>query len=170
MALNCLLNSLGFDADVPLGGGSGTVLQQPLHQRNVEPVFVVDFRCVPLAESVGAYNYTESGIQFFGYHSFVKKFFEKILGAFLTLTCSLLPHHLTGQGNTQKLVRTCTLGFWQGGDSITKHEPRPKEKIVADARSFNELLFLQYRRIVLEIHKLSVKASFYHQHSTGNPA
>ena len=53
MVLNCLLNSLGFDANVPLGGGSGTVLQQPLHQRNVETVIVVDFRCVPLAEAVG---------------------------------------------------------------------------------------------------------------------
>ena len=54
MVLNCLLNTLGFDADVPLGGGSGTVLQQPLDKGNVEPVFVVDFRCVPLAEAVGA--------------------------------------------------------------------------------------------------------------------
>lgn len=53
MVLNCLLNSLGFDADVPLGGGSGTVLQQSLDKGNVEPVFVVDFRCIPLAEAVG---------------------------------------------------------------------------------------------------------------------
>ena len=54
MVLNCLLNSLGFDADVPLGGGCGTVLQQSLDKGNVEPVIVVDFRCVPLAEAVGA--------------------------------------------------------------------------------------------------------------------
>ena len=54
MVLNCLLNTLGFDADVPLGCGSGTVLQQPLDKGNVEPVFVVDFRGVPLAEAVGA--------------------------------------------------------------------------------------------------------------------
>ena len=53
MVLNCLLNSLGFNADVPLGGGCAAVLQKPLHKGNVEPVIVVDFRCVPLAEAVG---------------------------------------------------------------------------------------------------------------------
>ena len=52
--LNCLLNSLGFDADVPLCGGCATVLQQPLNQRNVKAVCVVDFRCVPFGETVGA--------------------------------------------------------------------------------------------------------------------
>ena len=54
MVLNCLLNALGFDADVPLGGGCGTVLQQSLDKGNVKPIIVVDFRCVPLAETVGA--------------------------------------------------------------------------------------------------------------------
>ena len=54
MVLNCLLNSLWFNADVPLGCGCGTVLQQSLDKGNVETVIVVDFRCVPLTEAVGA--------------------------------------------------------------------------------------------------------------------
>ena len=54
MVLNRLFDPLWLNADVTLGSGSGTVLQQPLHQRNVETVIVVDFRCVPLAEAVGA--------------------------------------------------------------------------------------------------------------------
>ena len=49
-----LLNPLWLNADVSLGGGSGTVLQQPLDKGNVESVIVVDFRCIPLAEAVGA--------------------------------------------------------------------------------------------------------------------
>ena len=53
MILNCLLNFLRFNADVPLRGGCGTVLKEPLHQRYVKAVCVVDFRCVPLAEAVG---------------------------------------------------------------------------------------------------------------------
>lgn len=53
MILNCLLNSLRLNADIPLRGGCGTVLKEPLHQRYVKAVFVVDFRCVPLAEAVG---------------------------------------------------------------------------------------------------------------------
>ena len=54
MILNCLLDFLRLDADVPLRGGCGTVLKQPLHQRYVKAVCVVNFRCVPLAEAVGA--------------------------------------------------------------------------------------------------------------------
>lgn len=53
MILNCLLNSLWLNADVPLRSGCGTVLKEPLHQRYVKAVCVVDFRCVPLAETVG---------------------------------------------------------------------------------------------------------------------
>ena len=53
MILNCLLNSLRLNADIPLGGGSGTMLQKPLHQRNIEAVGLVYLRCIPLAETVG---------------------------------------------------------------------------------------------------------------------
>lgn len=53
MILNCLLNSLWLNADVPLRSGCGTVLKEPLHQRYVKAVCVVDFRCVPLAEAMG---------------------------------------------------------------------------------------------------------------------
>ena len=53
MILNCLLNSLRLNADVSLRGGCGTVLKEPLHQRYVKTVCVVDFCCVPLAETVG---------------------------------------------------------------------------------------------------------------------
>ena len=53
MILNCLLNSLRLNADIPLGGGSGTMLQKPLHQRNIEAVGLVYLRCIPLAEAVG---------------------------------------------------------------------------------------------------------------------
>ena len=54
MILNCLLNPLRFNADVPLRGGSTAVLKEPLHQCYVKAVGVVDFRCVPLAETVDA--------------------------------------------------------------------------------------------------------------------
>ena len=54
MILNCLLNSLRLNADVSLGGGCTAVLQEPLYQRNIEAVGIVDFRSVPLAEAVGA--------------------------------------------------------------------------------------------------------------------
>ena len=54
MVLNCLLNSLGFDADVPLCGGCAAVLQQPLYKSNIVAVVLVYLRCVPLAETVGA--------------------------------------------------------------------------------------------------------------------
>ena len=54
MVLDCGFDLLGFDADVSLSGRGGTVLQQSLNQRNVESVFVVDLRCIPLAKTVGA--------------------------------------------------------------------------------------------------------------------
>ena len=53
MILNCLLYSLRLNADVPLRGGGGTVLQKPLHQGNIEAVGLVYLRCIPLAETVG---------------------------------------------------------------------------------------------------------------------
>ena len=53
MILNCLLNLLRLNADVSLSGGGTAVLKEPLHQRYVKAVCVVDFRCVPLAEAVG---------------------------------------------------------------------------------------------------------------------
>ena len=53
MVLDCRFDLLRLDADVPLRGGGGTMLQQPLHQRYVKAVCVVDFRCIPLAEAVG---------------------------------------------------------------------------------------------------------------------
>ena len=54
VVLNCLFDLLRFDADVPLCGGCAAVLQQSLNQRNVKSVCVVDLRCIPLAETVGA--------------------------------------------------------------------------------------------------------------------
>ena len=54
MILNCLLDPLRFNADVPLRGGGGTVLQKPLHQGNIEAVGLVYLRGIPLAETVGA--------------------------------------------------------------------------------------------------------------------
>lgn len=54
MVLDCCFDFLRLDADVPLCGGCATVLQQPLNQRNVKAVCVVDFRCVPFAEAVSA--------------------------------------------------------------------------------------------------------------------
>ena len=53
MILNCLLNLLRLNADIPLRDGCGTVLKEPPHQCYVKAVCVVDFRCVPLAEAVG---------------------------------------------------------------------------------------------------------------------
>ena len=52
MILNCLLNSLWLNADIPLCGGGRTMLQQPLYQRNIEAVSLVNLRCIPLAETV----------------------------------------------------------------------------------------------------------------------
>ena len=54
MILDCLFNFLRFDADIPLCGACAAVLQQPLHKGYIEAVGIVDFRCVPLAEAVGA--------------------------------------------------------------------------------------------------------------------
>ena len=47
-------DSLGFDADVSLSNGGGTVLQEPLDKCNVVPAGFVNLSGVPLAETVGA--------------------------------------------------------------------------------------------------------------------
>ena len=47
-------NPLWLDADVPLCGGCGAVLKQPLDKGNVIAVVLVDFRCVPFTEAVSA--------------------------------------------------------------------------------------------------------------------
>ena len=54
MVLDCGFDLLWFNADVPLCSGCTAMLQQPLHQRNVKAVCVVDLRCIPLAEAVSA--------------------------------------------------------------------------------------------------------------------
>ena len=54
MILNCLLNSLRLNTNVSLRGGCAAMLKEPLHQCYIEPVCVVAFRCIPLAETVGA--------------------------------------------------------------------------------------------------------------------
>ena len=54
MILYCLLNPLRLNADIPLRGGGGTMLQQPLYKGNIEAVGLVYLCCVPLAETVGA--------------------------------------------------------------------------------------------------------------------
>ena len=54
MSLYCRFDPLRLDADVSLGGGGGTVLQKPLDKGNVVAVSFVDFRSIPLAETVGA--------------------------------------------------------------------------------------------------------------------
>ena len=53
MILNCLLNFLRLNADVPLRGGCTAVLKEPLHQCYVKAIGIVDFGCVPFAEAVG---------------------------------------------------------------------------------------------------------------------
>lgn len=55
MVLDCLLNPLRLDADIPLCGGGAAVLQEPLHKGNIITVILVNLRCVPLAEAVSAY-------------------------------------------------------------------------------------------------------------------
>ena len=54
MSLNGGFDSLGFDADVSLSNGGGTVLQEPLDKGDVIPAGFVNLCGVPLAETVGA--------------------------------------------------------------------------------------------------------------------
>ena len=54
MVLDSLFYPLRLDADIPLSGGGAAVLQQPLHKGDIVTVILVNLRCVPLAEAVGA--------------------------------------------------------------------------------------------------------------------
>ena len=54
MVLDGIFDPLRFDADVSLGNGGGTVLQEPLDKCDVIPAGFVNFSGVPLAETVGA--------------------------------------------------------------------------------------------------------------------
>lgn len=53
MVLNRLFDPLWFNADVTLRGGGTAVLQQPLHQRNIESVGLIYLRSIPLAKTMG---------------------------------------------------------------------------------------------------------------------
>ena len=50
----CLFDASRFNADVSLRHACAAVLQKTLHKGNVKAAVLVDFRCVPLAEAVGA--------------------------------------------------------------------------------------------------------------------
>lgn len=54
MILNCVFNSLRFDADVALRYGCGAVLQQSLNKGDVITIRIVDLCCVSLAEAMCA--------------------------------------------------------------------------------------------------------------------
>ena len=49
MSFNSLFNSLRFNADIPLRSGRRTVLKQPLNQRNIIAIGLIDLRGVPLS-------------------------------------------------------------------------------------------------------------------------
>ena len=53
MILNCLLNSLRLNADVSLRGGCAAMLKEPLHQRNIKAIGIINLRSIPFAEAVG---------------------------------------------------------------------------------------------------------------------
>ena len=54
MSLYRLFDPLRLDADVALRDGGGAVLQEPLDERDVVAVVLVDLCGVPFAEAVGA--------------------------------------------------------------------------------------------------------------------
>ena len=54
MSLNRLFYPLRLNADVTLGDGGGAVLQESLDKGDVIAVGLVDFRSIPLAETVSA--------------------------------------------------------------------------------------------------------------------
>ena len=54
MSLNGCFDSLRLNADVSLRNGGGAVLQESLDKGNVIAVGLVDFRSIPLAETVSA--------------------------------------------------------------------------------------------------------------------
>ena len=54
MILDCLLDPLRLNANIPLGDGGAAVLQKPLDKGYVVTAAFVDLRGVPLAEAMGA--------------------------------------------------------------------------------------------------------------------
>ena len=52
MILNCLLDALRLDADIPLRDGAAAVLQEPLHQNDIVIVVPVNFCGIPFPEAV----------------------------------------------------------------------------------------------------------------------
>ena len=54
MSLNGRFDSLWLNANVTLSNGGGAVLEKSLNKSNVIPVGLVDFRSIPLAETVCA--------------------------------------------------------------------------------------------------------------------
>ena len=54
VSLNGCLNPLWFDANVALCNGGGAVLKKPLDESDVVAGGLVDFRSIPLSETVGA--------------------------------------------------------------------------------------------------------------------
>ena len=54
MVLDGCFDSLGFDANVTLCDGGGTVLQESLDKSNVIPAGFVNLGGVPFTEAVGA--------------------------------------------------------------------------------------------------------------------
>ena len=73
MSLNGRFNPLRLNANVTLGDGGGAVLQKPLDKGNVVAVGLVDFRSIPLAETVSTdvptfilhLRYSAGGFQFY---------------------------------------------------------------------------------------------------------
>ena len=54
MILYSLFDPLWLNAYIPLRGAGTAMLQQPLHQGNIEAIGIIDFRSIPLAKAVGA--------------------------------------------------------------------------------------------------------------------
>jgi len=54
MVLNRLFDLLRFDANVPLCSACAAMLKEPLYKCYIVAVGIVNLRCVPLTEAVGA--------------------------------------------------------------------------------------------------------------------
>ena len=54
MILYCLFDLLRFNANVSLCGTCTAMLKKPLHKCYIVAIGIVDLRCVPFAEAVGA--------------------------------------------------------------------------------------------------------------------
>ena len=54
MILNCLLNPLRLNADIPLCGSCAVMLKEPLHQCDVKPIGIVYLCGIPFTETVSA--------------------------------------------------------------------------------------------------------------------